>query len=232
MKSTGPFKIRKIKVKDHGCHYVTFLVEGHLNGRRLRKKFQRYDEAVGEKGRLDIEAGNSEAALRVAPTRLSDKQIAEAEYCFGRLRERASLSAAVEWYLTNYRPPAIEMALSSGQTEFLKSKLGFVESRHLAEVRRQLSAFTNMFPGRNIHSFKRPEFHAYLEANKEWGPKTWNNVRGILHSFFDYAANPERGWTIENPVAISCACASAALFPWNPRNFGRGNRAGTGPKAL
>jgi hypothetical protein len=70
MRSTGPFKIRKIAVKDHGCHYVTFLVEGYLNGRRVRRKFQRHDEAMGEKARLDIETGNSEAALRVAPTRL------------------------------------------------------------------------------------------------------------------------------------------------------------------
>ena len=200
MKSTGPFKVRKIAVKDHGCHYVTFLVEGYLHGRRIRKKFQAYDEAIGEKSRLDIESGNSDTALRVAPTRLSTSEIAEAEFCFRRLGGGASLSAAVEWYLCNYRPPAIDKALSSGQVEYLKSKLGLVEPRHLAELRRQLSAFANGFPSRCIHTFKRPEIQAYLEANKGWSPKTWNNVRGILHSFFDYAANPERGWAVENPV--------------------------------
>jgi integrase len=200
MKSTGPFKIRKIAVKDHGCHYVTFLVEGYLNGRRVRKKLQRHDEAMSVKARLDIESGNSDAALRVAPTRLSSSEIAEAEFCFRRLGERASLSAAIEWYLCNYRPPAIELAFSVGQVEYLKSKLGLVEPRHLAELRRQLSAFASAFPSRSIHTFKRPEIQTYLEANKEWSPKTWNNVRGILHSFFNYAANPERGWAVENPV--------------------------------
>lgn len=200
MRSTEPFTIRKIAVQDHGCHYETFLVEGYLNGHRVRRKFQRHEEAIGEKAKLDIDAGNAGAALRVIPTRLSEAQIAEAEYCFRRLCDRTSLAAAIEWYLINYRPPAIEMALSSGQAEYLKSKLGLVEPRHLAEVRRQLAAFTQTFPARYIHSFKRSEIQAYLEARKDWGPKTWNNVRGILHSFFDFAANPERGWTVENPV--------------------------------
>jgi len=44
MKSTGPFRIRKIEVRDHGCRYATFLVEGYLGGRRVRRKFQRYEE--------------------------------------------------------------------------------------------------------------------------------------------------------------------------------------------
>ncbi len=61
MKSTGRFTIRKIAVKDHGCHYVTFLVEGYSNGHRIRKKFQRHEEALGEKARLEIESGNAEA---------------------------------------------------------------------------------------------------------------------------------------------------------------------------
>lgn len=200
MKSTGAFKIRKIAVKDHGCRYITFLVEGYLNGRRVRKKFQSHEFAVGEKTRLDIEAGNSNAALRVAPTRLSNTQIAEAEFCFKRLHDRASLSAVVEWYLSNYRPPSVEMAFPCGQAEFLRSKLGLVEPRHLAETRRQLSAFANAFPGRCIHTFKRREIQSYLETRREWSPKTWNNVRGILHSFFEFSANPERGWTVENPV--------------------------------
>lgn len=180
MRSTEPFTIRKIAVRDHGCHYETFLVEGYLNGRRVRKKFQRHEEAIGEKAKLDVDVANSEAALRVIPTRLSEAQIAEAEFCFRRLHERATLSAAVEWDLCNYRPPAIQMDLSSAQTEFLKSKLGLVKPRHLAEIRRQLSAFTNAFPGRSAHTLKRPEIRAYLEIREDWGPKTWNNVRGSL----------------------------------------------------
>jgi hypothetical protein len=103
------------------------------------------------------------------------------------------LSAAVEWYLGNYRPPALEVALLSGQATYLESKIGFVEPRHLAEVRRQLAAFASAFPGRSIHTFKRPKIHAYLSSRKDWSPKTWNNVRGILYSFFDYAVNPDRG---------------------------------------
>jgi len=200
MKSTEPFRIRKFAVKDHGCRYVTFLVEGNLNGRRVRKKLQCYDKAVGEKARLDIDAGNSESALRVAPTRLSNRQIAEAEFCFKRLNDRASLTAAVEWYIGNYRPPLIEMDLSCGQAGYLASKIGMVDPRHLAEIRRQLTAFSGAFPTRSIHTLKRPEIQTYLEAKKEWSSKTWNNVRGILHSFFEYSVNPERGWAVENPV--------------------------------
>jgi len=200
MKTTGPFRIRRIEVKDHGCHYVTFLVEGYLRGKRVRKKFQGHEEAIGEKDRLDIAAGNSEAALHVAATRLSDTQLAEAEFCFRRLKDRASLSAAVEWYLGNYRPPSIEKGFSDGHAEYLKSKLGLVEPRHLAEVRRQLAAFATAFPPRSIHAFRRSEIQAYLEAKKDWSPKTWNNVRGILHSFFEYASDSDRGWTVDNPV--------------------------------
>jgi hypothetical protein len=92
VKFPGPFKIRKIAVKDHGCHYETFLVEGYLQGSRIRRKFQRREEAIGEKARLEIEAGNAKAAMRVVPTRLNEAQIAEAEFCFRRLGDRSSLS--------------------------------------------------------------------------------------------------------------------------------------------
>jgi hypothetical protein len=200
MSSQSPFRIRKVQVTDRGCRYVTFLVEGYLNGQRVRKKYQDYGEAAAAKATLDIRAGNAESALRLTSTRLSDPQIAEAEFCFRRLGERASLTSAVEWYLANYRPPANEMNLSSGQAEFVRSKLGLVKPRHQAEIRRQLAAFTASHPGRAIHSIKRAEVQGYLQSRKDWGPKSWNNVRGILHSFFDYAIDPDRAWATENPV--------------------------------
>ncbi len=90
MRSIEPSTIRKITVHDHGCHYETFLVEGYLNGCRVRRKFQRHEEAIGEKAKLDI--GCRE--LRGCPTGgpnppVSEAaQIAEAEYCFRRLGER------------------------------------------------------------------------------------------------------------------------------------------------
>ncbi len=78
----GDFKISRLDLNDHGFSYSTFQVSGYLNGERVRKKFKTRDEAVGEKGRLEIAAANGVGEIRALNTRLTLDQVAEAEAAF------------------------------------------------------------------------------------------------------------------------------------------------------
>lgn len=194
----GEFSIRRMIARERGRSYVTFQVTGYLDGARIRKRFQSRDEALGEKNRLEVLAANAESGTRTVNTRLTPEQLAEAEACFHRLAGKP-MTLAVDWFLETYRPPSVEKLLTDAVPEFVASRVGKGEEVHRDNVEAKLKAFTRTFPTRFVHSFETPEILSYLQG-QGWGPKSQNNVRGILHSFFDYCADDARRWTRANPV--------------------------------
>jgi len=97
--------------------YETFELTGYLKGERIRRRFKSRDLAAGEKNRLEVAAANDDGAIKTVTTRLAPAQLAEAEAVFARLGQR-SLSGAVECFLANYRPPAVEMPLAQAAAAF------------------------------------------------------------------------------------------------------------------
>lgn len=194
----GEFTVRRIQVKEHGFTYPTFQVVGYLHGARIRRRFKSRDEALGGKSRLEVQAANDENDVRALNTRLAPAQLAEAETCFRRL-DGKSLTLAVDWFLDTYRPPLAEKPLADAVADFVASRIGKGEEVHRDNVENKLEAFARAFPARSVHSFETPHVVAYLQG-QGWGPKSQNNVRGILHSFFEYCAEDSRRWIRSNPV--------------------------------
>ena len=97
------FILKEVELQEHGVSYTSYQLRGWLNGERIRRQFIDRDLAVGEKNRLEVQAANS-GEITARNTRLSAVQLADAEAAFARLGGR-SISEAVGWYLTNYRPP-------------------------------------------------------------------------------------------------------------------------------
>src|SRR5687767_4630188 len=107
------FNIKEATVTNGGFTYQTFRLTGWSpDGQRIRKQFKSRAEAEGERNRLEVEAANAESATRPINTRLTVEQIAEAEAAFTRLAGR-SLSEAVEWFISTYRPPQTAMDLKT-----------------------------------------------------------------------------------------------------------------------
>jgi hypothetical protein len=130
----GGFRIRPLKAKERGFTYETFQVIGYLSGERVRKRFKSRELALGEKNRLEVLAANRDGGIQAVNTRLSREQIADAEAAIHRLAGKP-LSEAVEWYLANYRPPAVAKPLSAAVVAFLEDRKARVEAkREVARV--------------------------------------------------------------------------------------------------
>ena len=114
----GEFRIRQFTANEHGVRYRSFQVVGYLPGERVRKRFKSRAEALAEMNRLQVAAANTEGALWAVNSRLTGEQVAEAEFAIRQFGGK-SRSAAVDWYLTTYRPPLVEQSFADAVTAFL-----------------------------------------------------------------------------------------------------------------
>lgn len=194
----GGFTLRRITVRERGFTYTTHQVTGYLNGERIRRRFKSRDEALGAKSMLEVQAANADGDIRAVNTRLPPERLAEAEACFRRLAGKP-MTEAVEWYLKTYRAPLEEKPLADAIAAFTAEHKGKGEEVHRDDVENKLDGFLRAHPGRTVHWFETQHILAYLKG-QGWGPKSQNNVRGILHHFFNYCAEDSRRWTQQNPV--------------------------------
>lgn len=197
-KQCSGFKIRRITLRQHGYSYHTWEVSGTIAGERIRKRFRSRDEAMGEKAVLDVRAANA-GEIRALNTRMSSAQLAEAETAFRRLAG-VSLTEAVDFYLTNFRPPIASVPIEQAVGDFEAAHKPDVEPVHHADVKRKLALLGEWFAGRTVAEIAAADIEARMQARK-WAPKTWNNVRGCFGAFFDFCADPRRGWVASSPIA-------------------------------
>lgn len=196
----GGFKVRRIVAKEHGRTYTTFQVVGYLAGERVRKRFTSHELAAGEKNRLDVLAANQAGGFRASSTRLTHEQLADAESAIRRLGVK-SLSEAVEWYLANYRPPAVAKVLSEAVPLFIADRKARVEANYLGQLARALKHLQKWFPEAQVHEVSGAAIADKMSAH-EWGPKMWNNECSAYRAFFDFCRHDFRRWCTVNPMAL------------------------------
>lgn len=194
----GGFTIRTLNASEHGFEYQTFQLVGYLHGERIRKRFKKREDAVFEKARLEVLAANA-GEIQPVNTRLTPDQVADAEAAFRRLGG-GSLVEAIDWYLANYRPPAVPKSLAEAKASYLGYKRPHVEPVHLADVERKISLLCAWFPGAQVHDVGSDTLEAKM-AERHWAPKTWNNVRACFLDFFKFAMADPRRWRTDNPAA-------------------------------
>lgn len=104
MKATKPdgLTIKRVTLTEKGVTYETYCLRGWIAGERIRRQFKSKSAALTEKKRLEVEAADVEGSIRSVPTRLSLAQVKTAEMLFSLVPDP---SAAIQWYLANYRPP-------------------------------------------------------------------------------------------------------------------------------
>jgi hypothetical protein len=191
-------KLKPIEVAVGDLRYKSYRVSGTVNGRRVRFQSTDRAEALAELNRLQVEAANC-ATVQARPTRLSAEQVAEAEAAYRRLGPAKNLTAAVEWYLTTYREPAVAMTIPEADTAFRASKEGHVSPLVLRDYKRVLRDLAEAFPNRLVNDLCRADIQTHLEKMK-LGPKAWNNTRGMLNAFFRFCSDDDRRWAQGNPV--------------------------------
>lgn len=198
MSRNGHFTVKRVKVEAGPFEYWTYRLTGWLQGRRIRRQYQSADEAAGARNRYEVEAANARNDVRTVHTRLNGSQLGEAESAFRRL-DGQSLSFAVDWFLANYRPPTNPTALSLAVETFTAVHMPQVSFYVQRDYKRELAALLAAFPGREVHAVTTEDVHAYLTA-RNVGKKAWNNLRGLLHAFFEFCRVAPRQWCADNPV--------------------------------
>ncbi len=178
--------------------YRTWRIQGRVGKKRVRIQIDDEAQARGEFNRQQVLAANTEREIRPVNTRLTAEQLAAAEAAFHRLGA-VPLSAAVDWYLTTYRPPVAAMAVETAVAEFLADRLPHVSKPYAREYRRELRWLCACYAGQAVHTVKTVELRVRMEARK-LGRKGWNNLRGLLHAFFDWCRKEPRRWCADNPV--------------------------------
>ena len=116
---------------------LSWRVEGRLHGIRIRKNVQSREEAAAEKATLELKSMQAASGLRMSTTFLTDAQLREAEAAYQRLiGQPRSLACYLDYALTNYRAPELDVALGDAAAEYVAA------IRNVPEAKRE-RAFLN-----------------------------------------------------------------------------------------
>jgi hypothetical protein len=100
-----PITVKQVTQREHGTEYQTWMVDGYVNGKRIRIRCKSENEARMRKSEEETRAINSERSSRFIQTRLTAAQLNEAESCFDRLAPKYSLTDATDYFLRNFHAP-------------------------------------------------------------------------------------------------------------------------------
>jgi hypothetical protein len=188
--------------------YEFWHVQGtDLGGKRIRKKFATREKALDWKSRKEIELMNRGRKLHSVITDLSDDQIREAQACFVRLGDRYTLTQAVDHFLRDYREPDFKISLSDATVKFRGAMEGQIRDRSLVQLKSTLGQFERYTDNCQVHEVAPALIEKFLNSLRarngtdKAGRKTWNNYRGDLHQFFEWAREKPQRYIADNPVA-------------------------------
>lgn len=182
---------------------TSWRVSGWLHGVRVRKNFKTREAAAEERVALGIKAAQESAGLRPTATLLTEVQLREAELAFRKLEGCSwSLLACLDHSLANRRSPEHEKPLADAISAYLAVKAqeherALLSARQLRSITDELGVLKRYHPEGLVSKFGSAELTTYLERGKP-SPKTYNNRRGLLSTFFKFALRQD--WVSANPV--------------------------------
>ena len=184
---------------------TSWRVSGYLAGIRVRRNFPTREEAAVEKSALELKVLHGTAGgVRTASTFLSNDQLREAEAAFRRLDGAAQpLAFYLDYALVNYRAPERARLLPEAVRDYVTTKereqvQGLLTLRQFNNIRWGLKAMVEHFPGLSVDQLSADRLTAHCQRGMA-SPKTANNRRGILATFFKFAF--DKDWIAANPTA-------------------------------
>ncbi len=183
---------------------TSWRVEGRIDGVRFRRNFKTKEEAVAEKGILDLKYLQLSSNIRSATTFLTDPELRQAEAAYQRLGKNPvhPLLFYLEFGLANYREPQASKPLAEAVADYVDVKTKQFERTLLSRLQLKnivngLKALQARFPKAAMADFTPDVLLSHLEQGKP-SLKTYNNRRGILSTFFKFGWR--KNWLPNNPV--------------------------------
>jgi integrase len=189
----------------------SYRVTGTLDGQTIRKNFKSKSEAIAFRQRMDIEFLNQESDGQTVWTTLTQDQNREAIAAVNLLKRAGStkpLSFAVQYLLEHYKEAEENKSPAEAAEIYLKEKVreverGIIIKRQERAIRLELNKFSQFFDGRVIGEIISTEIREYLDSpigrsKAICSPKTWNNRRGYLSTFFKFCLSKK--FIDKNPI--------------------------------
>ncbi len=182
---------------------TSWRVDGRLHGLRIRRNFKTREEAGAERAALEAKAAQAASNVRSASTFLTDDQLRQSEAAFRRLADAPKpLAFYLDYALANYRAPEREITVDAAVTAYLASKKkeeaqGMLSTCQLKDIRIRLENLVSAFPGQPLSTLSREALAAHCQLGNP-KPKTFNNRRGVLFTFFKFAFCQD--WVAANPL--------------------------------
>jgi integrase len=201
-----PITVKQVTQREHGAEYQTWMVSGYVNGKRIRIRCKSEDEARMRKSEEETKAINSERSNRFIPTRLTVAQLNEAESCFDRLAPKYTLTEAVDYFLQHFHAPDFTITVGEASTKFRSAMEGVIRDRTMIQLKSSLGQFERFADGCSVHEITPETAERFLQSLRarngtdKASRKTWNNVRGELHQFFEWCREKPRRYVSTNPV--------------------------------
>jgi integrase len=172
------------------------------DGTRVRQNFKTYDEAFAKKQELEIQASNSEAAVRQVVTRLTQTEVAEVEPVVARLKAshlKLTLAQVLDFALENYREPVQAKTLKSALDDFITERTA-ANDRPLTirNLKQRVGSIVDTQPDKQVSVVMEEEIKGAI-FKSERGPVGQDNERRALLQFFNWAT--KKGYCAKNPVA-------------------------------
>lgn len=179
-----------------------FRVTGSTReGKQIRENFGTEAEATVRQQELEREyQGLPATNAQFVATKLNPAQVAEAEVAFHELGER-SLMAAVRYYITNYREPAIRKPLATALKEFIAAKTASNNRQATIDsLDYKVGKFIKNHPDKCVDDIV-PEDIATEIHRSGLSPISRSNIRRALHAFFEWCATRKpQAYCVQNPV--------------------------------
>ena len=202
-----PLSVKQITCREHGTAYQTWMVDGYVNGKRIRIRCKDEAEALMRKSEKETEAINAERSSRFIQTRLTAAQLNEAEACFDRLAPKYTLTEAVDFFLKHFHRPDFQISINDASTKFRTALEGQVRDRTLVQLKSTLGMFERFTDNCNVHEVTGDTIENFLNSLRarngtdKASRKTWNNYRGDLHLFFEWCVKKQQRYVTINPAA-------------------------------
>jgi integrase len=166
------------------------------DGRKIRSNFPNKALAVGEKQRLEVEELNAQPGYNLIQTRLSEKQVKDAERAFQELHD-SSLHDAVLFYKTYYRPPDRSKTLVEALDSFMmaKEKAGR-RPRTIGDLRSRVGKLASAYPDLGTYEIRSEQLESLLTGS----PQNQVNYIRAWKTFFSWATG--KGFCSSNPASL------------------------------
>jgi integrase len=190
------------------CHQLKrFVIIGKdRNAKQVRRSFSSREAAEDTKAQLDLNHWNQGAGMRPVVTDLTDELLPESRFAFSRLNGHR-LSDAVDFFLKHHPADSVNINLSAAVTAYLSDCEGRIRQRTLTQKKSALDQFAEAVGRVSVRNISTELVAKHLSRLRSRdgvnpaAPKTYNNTRVDLLTFFAWCQSKPRQWVSFNPVS-------------------------------